>query len=274
MPDIQQHKTFVVARGKSLPVWVFGEPGAPPGPTDLLFLHGYARDPRDYTDFLKEVATLGHRIVAPFLFANGGLKSPPIDFWACAALAQRTLEALRSAKLIDPTAPVFGHSTGGAAALALGRVEPRPRALVAFNPVQPATGPPCGFMARSAWMNVKMALGLAGSGRRARKVLLKTGGRFYVNWLRSPIDNFRLIGGLRAYDYESLSKWHGGPCPVPATVAYGHGDEFYPSGTGLESGLKKAFVRSEVVQLPEENSHEWLLFRPERAAGILARALG
>ncbi len=66
---------------------------APEGRGDVLFLHGYARHPLDYRLVLEEAARRGWRVVAPFLFANNGLQTPPRHFWSCAALAARTVEA-------------------------------------------------------------------------------------------------------------------------------------------------------------------------------------
>ncbi len=258
--------------GESVPVLTIEpSPETVKGPlTDLVFLHGYGRAPEDYRDFLSAIAAQGYRVVAPFLFANGGLRRGPVHFWSCMRLAHRTLERLIEGGQLAPGAPVIGHSTGAAVSLTTAKGPLRPRAIVAINPVQPSSGAAILFMARSAWMNTKMALGLAGDGARARRVLLDSGGRFWANWLRSPIRNFRLIGGLRAYDYESLARWYRDLAPVeaPAAVIYGHGDEFYPSPDGLRRGLERSFQTLRVIERPEQNSHEWLLFRPELAASL------
>lgn len=242
---------------------------------DLVFLHGYGRAPEDYRDFLAAIAALGYRIVAPFLFANGGLQRGPVHFWTCMRLAHRTLGRLMEEGRLSPGAPVIGHSTGAAVSLTMAKGPLCPRAIVAINPVQPSSTAPVFFMARSAWMNTKMALGLAGDGPSARRVLLDSGGRFWANWLRRPIRHFRLIGGLRAYDYESLARWYRDlvPVEVPAAVIYGHGDEFYPSPEGMQAGLERSFRTVEVIEREEQNSHEWLLFRPELAADLTAPLL-
>ena len=262
----------VRVRGEVVPVTVV-EPAS--GGADLLFLHGYARDPRDYAALLECLAREGHRVVAPFLFANGALRTPPVHFWACVALALRTAGRLVDEGRLAPGAPTVGHSTGGAVTLTLGAAPFAPRALVAINPVQPSEDPPLLFMLRSAWMNTKMALGLAGEGPRGRAILRETGGRFYGNWLRSPLRNYRLIGGLRAFDHDALSRWYRrrGAFDGPATVLYGHGDEFYPSVEGMREGLGAVFPRFALEELLDQNSHEWLLLRPERAAERVLRAL-
>ena len=266
----------VVVRGETVPVTIVAaRPGAE-SRGDALFLHGYARHPLDYGDLLHEVARRGFRVVAPFLFANNGLHHPPTTFWACAALARRTAQALRNAGLLDAGAPVFGHSTGGAVGLTLGTLDPAPPGLFAINPVQPSSRRAPSMMMSSAWMNTKMGLGLAGEGHRARRVLRDSSGRFYGNWLRKPRAAVGLIGGLRAYTYERLLRWYEPHVPsgVPVRVVYGVGDEFYPSTDGLEEGLGRVFSHCDLVRLETENSHEWLMIRPEKAVDELERFLG
>lgn len=264
-------------RGESVPVTVV-EPAQGEGaaaPRDVLFLHGYARHPLDYRLVLEEAGSRGWRVVAPFLFGNNGLQTPPRHFWSCAALAARTVERLVGDGLLTPGAPVFGHSTGAAVSYTLARLEPGPSAVLAINPVQPSSSAPVTFMLRSAWMNTKMFLGLAGDGATARAVLSEGAGRFYRNWLSRPRPAFELIGGLRAFRYERLARWvRGGAGTSPLVrVLYGCGDEFYPAHAGIEGGLLQAFDRVELEVLEEENSHEWLLFRPEKTIDALDRLL-
>ena len=276
-------------RGESVPVTVLepppggpaAEPAAGPaagpgGHRDLLFLHGYARHPLDYRLLLEEACRRGWRVVAPFLFANNGLRTPPRHFWACAALAARTVEALVRAGHLAPGAPAFGHSTGGAVSYTLARLDPAPAGVVAINPVQPSGSSSPVFIARSGWMNTKMFLGLAGEGPTARRVLREGGGRFYRNWLSRPCPAYALIGGLRAFRYDRLARWvgRGAGRSVPVQVLYGCGDEFYPSHAGIEAGLGETFERAELEVLEDENSHEWLMFRPERTVDALAAFLG
>lgn len=273
-PDVAAivREIVVQARGETVPVTLF-EPAQPT--SDILFLHGYARHPRDYRALLERFVQDGHRVAAPFIFANGSLGRTPTTFWACAALARRVVETLVHEGRLAPGSPAFGHSTGGAVTLTLGGSVLEPSALVAVNPVQPSSAPPPLFMARSAWMNTKMALGLAGDGRAARRVLAESGPRFYGNWFRSAARNYRLIGGLRAYDHAKLARWVSRRRPFhgPATVLYGHGDEFYPSCQGLEAGLGAVFEDFELEELPRENSHEWLMFRLDLAHERIGRAL-
>ncbi|MDG1049660.1 MAG: alpha/beta hydrolase [Planctomycetota bacterium] len=260
-------------RGEFVPVTVVEPPAgaASEGRGDVLFLHGYARHPLDYRLVLEEAAERGWRVVAPFIFANNGLRTPPRHFWSCAGLAARTVEALHRDGVLSPGSPVFGHSTGAAVAYTLARVHPAPSAVLAINPVQPSSSPPLAFMARSAWMNTKMFTGLAGNGPTARAVLSEGAGRFYKNWLSRPRPAFDLIGGLRAFRYERLARWVAGGAGAgpPVRVLYGCGDEFYPESFGIESGLRQAFDRVEVEVLEGENSHEWLLFRPEKTVDAL-----
>lgn len=272
-PSPQWRQEEVLARGERIPVTVV-EPADPRG--DLLFLHGYGRDPRDYRGLLERLAARGHRIVAPFIFANGALERPPTTFWACAALARRAAEALLADGRLSAGSPAVGHSTGGAVTLTFGGGALAPSALVAVNPVQPSSAPSPLFMLRSAWMNTKMALGLAGDGAAAREVLSDSAGRFYANWLRSPLRNFQLIGGLRSFDYDRLARWAARRPRFegPVTVLYGHGDEFYPSCDGIAAGLSRVFPAFALAECPEENSHEWLMFRPETAAERIQGALG
>jgi hypothetical protein len=55
----------------------------------------------------------------------------------------------------------------------------------------------------------------------------------------------------------------------------GAGDEFFTPAPDLESTLRAGpFPTARVRPLPEENSHEWLLLRPQRAAELVAAALG
>ena len=274
MTPTLRHETAVV-RDESVPVTIVEPDAGTDARGDLLFLHGYARHPEDYRELLDEIARRGHRIVAPFLFANNGLRNPPRHFWSCTALAHRTVQALRDSGLLQPHAPAFGHSTGAAVTLTLGTLDPPPSSLLAINPVQPSSRSATTFMLRSAWMNVKMSLGLAGEGRRARRVLRSSSPRFYANWFRDPRAAFELIGGLRAYGYDRLVRWYEPDVPsrVPACVVYGDGDEFYPSVEGLESGLRRVFLQFDLIHLESENSHEWLMIRPERAADELDRFL-
>jgi len=248
---------------------------APSRPRDVLFLHGYARHPLDYRLILEEAASRGWRVVAPFLFCNNGLRTPPRQFWSCAALAARTLEALVGGGHLAPGALAFGHSTGAAVSYTLARLNQGPAAVLAINPVQPSSRNPVAFMLRSAWMNTKMFVGLAGEGATARAVLSEGAGRFYRNWLRRPRPAFELIGGLRAFRYERLARWvQGGTGGGPfIRVLYGCGDEFYPAHSGIEQGLRQAFDRVELEVLEGENSHEWLLFRPEKTVDALERLL-
>jgi pimeloyl-ACP methyl ester carboxylesterase len=274
MTPTLRHET-AVARGESVPVTIVEPDGGSAPCGDLLFLHGYARHPEDYRELLEEIAGRGYRIVAPFLFANNGLRHPSRHFWSCAALARRTIEALHAGGTLAPGAPVFGHSTGGAVVMTLGSLDPPPRALLAMNPVQPSARRPLAFMLSSAWMNAKMWIGLAGEGRRARRVLSSSSPRFYANWFRNPCAAFELIGGLRAFGYDRLVRWYGPnlPSSVPARVIYGDGDEFYPSADGLEAGLRRVFLHFDLIHLESENSHEWLMIRTERAADELERFL-
>lgn len=254
-------------RGESVPVTTFGAPDVPP----LLYFHGYARHPLDYHLALDEVARRGWRVVAPFLFANHRLRRPPTSFWACAALGRRTREALITAGVIAQDTPVFGHSTGGAVALTLGAASPPPPRILAVNPVQPCERHVASFMLRSAWMNTKLALGVAGDGRLGRLVLRESGVRFYANWLRDPRSGLALIEGLTRYSYPRLERWFNG-APNAATrarVLYGAGDEFYPASDGLEAGLARVFQHLDVRRLAEENSHEWLMIHPTRLADEL-----
>ncbi|MEM9381007.1 MAG: alpha/beta hydrolase [Planctomycetota bacterium] len=275
-PSEETRQETVPVRGESVPVTTIDPPPGAATRGDALFLHGYARHPIDYADLLQEVARRGRRVVAPFLFANNGLHHPPTTFWACAALAHRTVQALRDAGRLDPGAPVFGHSTGGAVGLTLGTLDPAPPGLFAINPVQPSARRAPAMMLSSAWMNTKMGLGLAGEGHRARRVLRDSSGRFYGNWLRKPRAAVGLIGGLRAFTYERLLRWYRPhvPSDVPVRVVYGVGDEFYPSTEGLEEGLGRVFSRCDLVRLETENSHEWLMIRPEKAVDELERFLG
>jgi len=256
-----------------VPVTVVEPPpgGAREGAGDVLFLHGYARHPLDYRLVLEEAAERGWRVVAPFLFANNGLRTPPRHFWSCAALAARTVEALNRGGVLTPGAPVFGHSTGGAVSYTLARLDAAPSAILAINPVQPSSSASVAFMARSAWMNTKMFTGLSGDGPTARAVLAEGAGRFYRNWLRRPVPAFQLIGGLRAFGYGRLARWIGEDRgrDVRVRVLYGCGDEFYPGHGGIEAGLRDAFSRVSVEVLAEENSHEWLLFRPRKTVDAL-----
>ena len=91
-----------------------------------------------------------------------------------------------------------------------------------------------------------------------------------------PCPAYALIGGLRAFRYDRLTRWvgRGAGRSVPVQVLYGCGDEFYPSHAGIEAGLGEAFERAEVEVLEDENSHEWLMFRPERTVDALAAFLG
>lgn len=282
-PSVTQQT--VIVRGDSVPVTIFEPgrqgPGSGPGTGagaprgDLLFLHGYARHPLDYRALIDEIVGRGWRVVAPFLYCNNALRRPPRHFWACAGLTKRTVQVLRDEGLLAPGAPAFGHSTGGAVALTLGALDRPPAMILAINPVQPSKRWSVNLMARSAWKSTKMAVGLAGEGPRARRVLTESSRRFYGNWFRDPRAAFELIGGLRGYTYDRLVRWYRPrlPCDVPTRVLYGMGDEFYPSLEGLEEGLRRVFGRFDLVVLESENSHEWLMIRQERAADELARFL-
>lgn len=255
-------------RGHEVPVVTVGDAAAPP----LLFLHGYARHPLDYRLALEAVAARGHRVVAPFLFANHRLTPPPRTFWAAAALARRTREALVARGDVAASTPVFGHSTGGAVALALGAAEGAPPRVLAINPVQPSERHPMSFVFASGWMNARLFFGLSGDGRLGRQVLRESGPRFYANWLRRPCDGFALIEGLTRYTYPRLQRWaRGRGSETVVRVLYGAGDEFYPSASGLAEGLRQVFPSVDVVVLEDEGSHEWLMIRPVRVADEVTR---
>ena len=255
-------------RGEDVPLLSIGDAGAP----RLLFLHGYARHPLDYRLGLEAVAGRGFRIVAPFLFANHRLRRPPTSFWAAAALGRRTFEALHAADLLDPSSGVFGHSTGGAVALTLGARPSAPPAILAINPVQPSERHVLSFILSSGWMNMKLALGLAGDGRIGRQVLRESGPRFYANWLRAPRRGLALIEGLTRYSYPRVERLFRGQrnTVTRARVLYGAGDEFYPSSVGLQEGLARLYAHSELRALEGENSHEWLMIRPTLLADEVA----
>lgn len=251
-------------RGEDIPITTFGAPGARP----LLYLHGYARHPLDYHLALEEVARRGWCVHAPFLFANHGLRRPPTSFWACAALGRRTREALVAAGAIANDTPVFGHSTGGAVALTLGAAPAPPPRILAVNPVQPSERHVPWFVLRSAWMNTKLVLGLAGDGRTGRKVIRESAVRYYVNWLRDPRRGVALVAGLRRYSYPRLERWFDGTHNTESRVRvlFGAGDEFYPQSDGLEAGLGRVFERLDVRRLADERSHSWLMIRTVRLA--------
>ncbi|MEZ6016345.1 MAG: hypothetical protein R3F49_14605 [Planctomycetota bacterium] len=255
-------------RGEAIAHTSLGSSDARP----LVFLHGYARHPLDYRLGLEALVACGWRVEAPFLFANHRLRRPPKSFWDCAALGWRAREALIAAGRIDATTPVVGHSTGGAVALALGAAgggqHAAPSHIVAVNPVQPSRRRVLTFILRSGWMNTKLACGLAGDGRIGRQVLRESGARFYANWFRDPCRGLALIEGLRGYRYDALARWFSGEVnpTTQARVLYGRGDEFYGDVQGLEDGLTRVFRDVAVRELSDENSHEWLLVRPQRFA--------
>jgi len=254
----------VCVRHEDVSLTSFGPEGGRP----LLFFHGYARHPLDYHLPLEELGRRGWRVEAPFLFANHRLRRPPTSFWACAALGLRARRALIDAGRLDEGAPLLGHSTGGAVALAVAAREGGELQAVAVNPVQPSRRGVPSFIFASGRMNAKLALGLAGEGRIGRRVLREFGLRFYANWLRAPGRGLALIGGLSRFRYEDLARWRG-PTDlgeVRATVLYGPGDEFYPASSGLAAGLDAVFQSSNVRVVEGENSHEWLLIKPRRLA--------
>lgn len=258
-------------RGEDVPVFQFG----PDHGRDLFFLHGYARRPDDYGLALEELGRRGFRVVAPFLFANHGLRRAPVTFWECAALGRRTLEALRAAGRISPRAVAFGHSTGAAVALTLAAMPVPPSAVLAVNPVQPSDRSIASFFLHSARMNWKLATGAAGDGRLGRRVLRESGVRFYANWLRSPCRGVALIGGLRGLRYDRMERWfrRSRSEEVPTRVLFGAGDEFYPSCDGIRDGWSRALGSVEVIELDDENSHEWMMIRPARLADHVERFL-
>ena len=260
----------VPVRGERVPLTVV-EAGRGPS-EDLLFLHGYGRSPRDYQHLLEELAALGHRVLAPYLFANGALRRPPTHFWSCTALAHRTAAAMLDQDLLARGAPVVGHSTGGAVTLTFGRGPLEPEALVAINPVQPSERSTAHFVIQAARIGAKRALGLAGEVTARRR---PEPGRSSIAWLRSPLRNVRLIGGLREFDHEALARWiaKGPDFEGPVTVIYGHGDEFYPSAAGMVPGLRRLFPRFELVELQDEVTHTWPMLRPQRAAALVQGAL-
>ncbi len=262
----------VHTRGEDVELTTFGVEGAPP----LLYLHGYARHPRDYRLALEAVARRGFRVVAPFLFANHRLRRPPRSFWACAALGRRVRAALITDGRVAASTPVFGHSTGGAVALTLGAAPEPPPRILAVNPVQPSERHPVSFVFASGWMNTKLAFGRSGSGRVGRQVLRESGPRFYANWLRRPCDGLALIEGLTRYTYPRLDRWFGGVRneTTRVRVVYGAGDEFYPSGAGLAAGLGRVYTDVDVRSLEDEDSHEWLMVKPERLADEVAGFCG
>jgi pimeloyl-ACP methyl ester carboxylesterase len=257
--------------GQSVPVWERPAGAGAGRARTLVFLHGLFRRPADYEPFLTDLARRlgGPRVVAPFFLGNNGLRRPPTSLAACQALARGLLDALG----MHPSGEydLVGHSTGATMALALASREPRPRAVVAINPILPTEHGVPGFLARGALITLKQVMGRAGPWGAGLGLALRTGLPFLATFASDLPASTQLIQSIAAFEWQQLE-------PAPATPVHlllGAGDEFFTPAPDLEPALRAGpFPTARVCRLPQENSHEWLLLRPDRAGELVAAALG
>lgn len=257
---------------QSVPVWERPAGSGAGRARTIVFLHGLFRRPADYAPFLEALArrTGGARVVAPFFLGNNGLARPPRSLVACEELADGLLEALgiRSAA---GGHDLVGHSTGGTMALALASHGPRAGPVVAINPILPVEHGVASFLLRGLLISLKQVTGLAGPWSAGCRLVLRTGLPFAGNFARNVPASLELIRSIAAFEWHRLRS---APA-TPVQFLLGAGDEFFTPTADLEAALRAGpFPTARVRRLPDENSHEWLLLRPERAAELVATALG
>jgi len=255
--------------GRIVPYWELAGSGAGTERT-IVFLQGLFRRPTDYRPFLEDLArrTGGARIVAPFLFGNGGLTRPPRSLDACAELARETLEALeiggagRSYELV-------GHSTGGTMALALASRAPPPRRVVAINPILPTSFGAAGFVPRALRIAAKQLSGSAGPWKCGLFVALCTTSLCALNAISRPDAHAALVRSIAGFRWQDLGRAR----EVPVQLLLGAGDEFFTPPPRLQETLRDGPLPTALVTpVPGVNSHEWLLLEPERAAERVSSA--
>jgi pimeloyl-ACP methyl ester carboxylesterase len=269
-----RRRTLDVA-GLRVPVFTWNAGGA----RTLVFLHGFARSPLDYGDWLARMAAAEDlRIVAPFLYANASLEAPPESFRACVALTRRTLAALALEGGVRDAPAIVGHSTGGAVALAMGTARPAPRALVAVNPLLPVRYGPAGFIGRGLRIAARQLAGRTGPLLAAWRHHLASGGPYLANLLRRPASTWRLMRDLAAFQ---LPAWRlladatgarGRRLGVPAHVLLAPDDEFFREPPELGAWLAVTHRRV-VLERVAARGHEWPMLRAGLAAEHTLAAL-
>jgi len=277
-PRSQPPREWLDAGGQRVPLWTYGPPAGRP----IVFLSGYGRPPADYHEILAALAGgLDRPILAPFLYANHGLARPPRTLGECVDLTRAFLASLvRAGRLRARDPDLFGHSTGGTVAMALGHADPEPASILAINPIFPVrfTSKVFGFLARSSRILGKQLAGLSGPMARGWGLLLRKGPRYSVNQLRNPSAAMALARDIGAFRLEDLARYAEVPskgsirCPV--TIVYGRGDEYFDLPHDLEDRLADTCTDLRLRILDDRNSHEWLLMAPALGAVVAARALG
>lgn len=263
----------IEVRGRDVPVYETN----PSGTRSLLFLHGFARDPRDYAPLLRCLGEEhGYRVLAPFLYANGSLRGAPRSLWGAVALSEACALALHGRGALSGDYTVVGHSTGGAVAHCLAGSSPRPGAIVALNPVFPVAYGAGGFLPRGLHILARQLGGRTAPPARACGQLLLGGDRQLGNLLGAPSANLALarsLAGFELADYRRFydARGHAGTTfQQPLRVLWAEGDEFFTPPRDLLPWLKLVFDAPSAQVLRRARGHEWPLFAPALAAAAIA----
>jgi pimeloyl-ACP methyl ester carboxylesterase len=259
----------VAVAGQIVPCWELTGSGAAAERT-VVFLHGLFRRPPDYGPFLEALArrTGGARIVAPFLFGNGGLKRPPRSLADCIELARETLGVLEIGGA-GKGYELLGHSTGGTVALALASRAPPPGRVVAINPIQETSFGAAGFVPRALRIAAKQLGGSAGPHKCGLHVALVTTPLCALNAIWRADAHVPLVQSIAAFRWQDVGRARA----LPVQLLLGAGDEFFDPPPDLEARLRAGpFPTAQVSPVTGVNSHEWLLLEPERAAGLVSSA--
>jgi pimeloyl-ACP methyl ester carboxylesterase len=252
----------------------------PTGRHTILFLHGFARDPRDYRPYLEALAErTGARVIAPFIFANGRLRHPPRSVWACVATTRAFCEELARRGQLESGYEVVGHSTGGLVAQCLASMQPAPSRILAMNPILPVRFGPLAFVFRAILIALRQLTGRTAPISRAIGLSLRTGGRMLVSVLSDPKSAWALMRDISQFQMEDY-RYHydatgerGKRYPQPTTVLYATGDEFFEPRRDVIPWMRLCFDTFEFITMDGVEGHEWALLHPDRAAHETAQRL-
>ena len=232
----------------------------------LVFLHGYGREPRDYAPFLQE---LGGALHVP-VRADFAYGAPALRLASFARAVSWTRAALPRLLAGGDDYWLVGHSTGAAVALSLGALDPAPRAVVALNPAVRVPGwGPLFFLPRALRMTLRHARGLTGPEDRAHRLLDDTGARGARHFARNLIPNLRFLATLARVDLSAPFA-DGRRADYPVRVIRTTTDEFFDRCPDPDLTARFTDAR---IDLLEAASHEWLLVEPERATAEVLRRL-
>ncbi len=239
----------------------------------VLFLHGWGVSPRTYRESLAALASVGCRVVAPFMPGLGRaprLASRERSFEAYADWVVRFLDAAGFTSPVVAT----GHSFGGGVAIQVAHDrKDLVRSAILLNPV----GGPVGFSiggpvrpmaGRHIWeWGEELGVDLL-TGSSIFRVLPAVAEGVLPNLLHANVlEVLKLVNVVRRADLMAEMGGIGRSGP-PVTVVWSDRDRLVPRAavTGLAHSAGAPLVVT-------EGSHTWLIGDPEGFADLMLRTL-